>query len=249
MSTNGSTGSLAGKVAVITGASRGIGRALALAMAERGATIVGSARKLDSSDGTGGTLKSTIEAIQAAGGTGLAVPADITSAEGARGLIDRAVEAHGRVDVLVNNAGVFPYGAIAEFPPDEWDAMIAINLRAPFLLCQAAIPAMQRQGGGSILNMSSGAAVKYFVGRVAYAVSKDALNRLSVMLAEELRADNIAVNAYAPGLVATDMNDYEAAGVAPEALVESVMWILAQDVSFTGQFVRRDEFGNTWGPR
>jgi NAD(P)-dependent dehydrogenase (short-subunit alcohol dehydrogenase family) len=237
------------KVAVVTGASRGIGRVIALALAARGAAVVGTARNLDSSPGRGGTLGETIDAVEAAGARGVAIPADITSADGVQSLIDGALAALGRIDVLVNNAGVYPQGRIAEFSSEEWDAAIAINVTAPFLLCRAVIPGMEAQGGGRILNISSNAAVGYGRGRIAYSTTKAALNRFTMNLAEELRESGIAVNAYAPGQIRTDMNDYGERGAEASEIEESIVWALGQDAAtFTGQVVRRRDFAVTWGP-
>ena len=238
-----------GKVAIVTGASRGIGRAIALGLARAGAAVVGTARQLDSSPGTGGTLAETVALITAAGGTGLAVPADITDPEGASALAGRAKAELGRIDVLVNNAGVFPRGEIADFAPEEWLAMIAVNVNAPFFMAHAVLPTMIEQGSGNILNVSSGAAQRTIKARVGYSTSKAALERFSMGLAEEVREHGIAVNAWTPGLVATDMNDQHERGASPEAVVESAVWLAAQDASFTGNVVAREEFGVSWGQR
>ncbi len=238
-----------GKVAIVTGASRGIGRAIALELARAGAAVVGTARQLDSSPGIGGTLAETVALIATAGGTALAVPVDITDPAGARALADRAVAELGRIDVLVNNAGVYPRGVIADFEPEEWLALIAVNVNAPFLMSHAVLPTMIAQGGGNILNVSSGAAQRYSKGRVGYSTSKAALERFSMGLAEEVREHGIAVNAWTPGLVATDMNAQNERGAPPEAVASSAVWLAAQDASFTGRVVAREEFGVSWGAR
>ena len=240
---------LTGKVAIVTGASRGIGRAIALGLARAGAAVAGTARRLDSSPGIGGTLKQTIELIAAAGGTALAVPADITDPAGAQVLADRAKAELGRIDVLVNNAGVYPRGAVADFPPEEWLGLMAVNVNAPFFMCHAVLPTMIAQGGGNILNVSSGSARHYSTGRVGYSTSKAALERFSMSLAEEVSEHGIAVNAWTPGLVATDMNRQSERGAQPEAVAESAVWLAAQGASFTGHVVARQEFGVSWGER
>jgi 3-oxoacyl-[acyl-carrier protein] reductase len=239
-----------GKVAIVTGASRGIGRVIALGLARRGAALVGTARSLDASAGAGGTLKGTIEAVEQAGARGLAVPADITDEAGVRSVVDAALAEFGRIDILVNNAGVYPDALIVEHDPADWRAMLEINVTAPFLMCRAVLPVMMKQRSGNIFNVTSGAASRYNERHVGYATSKAALNTLSQHLAEEVRGYGIAVNAWGPGLVATDMNAYNPHGADASVVEESVMWAVAQmPETFTGQVVRRDGFGESWGPR
>ncbi len=236
-----------GKVAVVTGASRGIGRALVLALAERGATVVGTARQLETSPGTGGTLRETFDALEAAGGKGFALPVDITREQGTKYLIDRTVQMYGKIDILINNAGVYPEGQIAETDLKAWQEALTVNVTAPFLVCKAAIPHMVEAGSGNILNVSSGSAVNYGAGRVLYSTTKAALERFSELLAEEVRGNGIAVNAWRPGLIKTDMSGQS--GAEPSVVVPSVMWAVAQTPeTFTGNSVRRDGFGKDWGP-
>jgi 3-oxoacyl-[acyl-carrier protein] reductase len=238
-----------GKVAIVTGASRGIGRAIAEALARRNASVVGTARSLDSSPGSS-TLQQTVDSIERLGGACLAVPADITEEAGALAVVEGAMRAFGRVDMLVNNAGVYPVGTIAGFSLEQWRQAFSVNVDAPFLMAHTVLPIMMEQGSGNILNVTSAAAQMYMPGRVANSTTKAALNRFSINLAEEVRASGIAVNAWGPGLTRTDMTEFNPDGVEPEAVVESAMWLLAQDAdSFTGQIVRRAEFGETWGPR
>ncbi len=237
-----------GKVAIVTGASRGIGRELTLALAERGARLVVSARRLESSDGTGGTLAETVAAAEALGANVQAVPAEIVNAQGARYIVERAIKAFGCIDILINNAGVFPDSAIADMDVFEWQDMLAINLTAPFLMCRAVIPQMIKQGTGNILNISSGSALNYSAGHVAYATSKAGLNTFSQFLSEEVKEQKIAVNAWMPGLISTDMTGFK--GDDTSTAVPSVIWAVAQTAdTFTGQVVRRSEFGESWGPK
>ena len=237
-----------GKVAIVTGASRGIGRTIALALAERGAAVVGTARQLDSSEGTGGTLRGTIDAVEQSGARGLAVPAEIVNEQGPKYIAERAVKVFGRIDILVNNAGVYPTVAILDTELKSWRDMIAINVTAPFLMAKAVLPQMIEQGSGNIFNVSSGSALTYTEDHVGYATSKAALNTFSAFLAEEVRANGISVNAWMPGLIQTDMNDYH--GAEPSVVVPSVMWALAQTPdTFTGQVVRLRAFGDPWGPK
>ena len=237
-----------GKVAIVTGASRGIGRAIALALAKRGASVVGTARRLDSSPGSGGTLRGIFEAIEALGGRGIAVPAAITGQVGAEYVVNRAKAAFGRLDILVNNAGVYPRVRIVDMDPAVWREAFEVNVTAPFLMCRAALPIMIEQGSGNIFNVTSGTSWSSGSLHAAYSASKGALDRFSLYLTEEVQEQGIAVNAWNPGVVATDINDYRENGADPAVLEESVMWTLAQDAStFTGQVVGRNEFGVSWG--
>jgi NAD(P)-dependent dehydrogenase (short-subunit alcohol dehydrogenase family) len=238
----------AGKVAIVTGASRGIGRTIALALAERGATIVGTARRLESSDGTGGTLRGTIEEVEKLGAKGLAVPAEIVNEQGPNYIAARAMKVFGRIDILVNNAGIYPTVSIQDTALKDWREMLAINVTAPFLMAKAVLPQMIAQGAGNIFNVSSGSSVTYSENHVGYATSKAALNTFSAFLAEEVRANGIAVNAWMPGLIQSDMNGYK--GAEQSTVIPSVMWTLAQTAdTFTGQVVRLREFGEGWGPK
>ena len=236
-----------GKIALITGASRGLGRIIALGIAERGGTVAGTARQLHSSPGVGGTLAETFELVEKAGAKGLAIPGDITTSEGMASAVQQTMHAFGRIDILVNNAGIFPFARIDETSPQDWHDLMTINVAAPFLAAYYVVPVMQRQGGGNILNVSSGAARNLREGRIGYISSKWAMNRLTLNLAEELRADGIAVNGYNPGMVRTDMNLDREGAEDPMLIEPSAMWLAAQDVSFTGQIVSRAEFGQTWG--
>lgn len=237
---------LTGQVALVTGASRGIGRFLAMRLAACGAAVAISARSLDTPSSTGETLQGTADAIRAAGGHALAVPAQITDAAQAEALVRRTVEELGRVDILVNNAGVYPRGPMHAFPADEWRAMMDINVNALFYLCRYTLPVMMAQRSGKIINVSSNLASRYYPDRVAYSVSKAAVDRLTVNLAEEVREYGVEVNSWAPGLTATDLT--QGRGEPVEAVEESFMWLLAQPRGLTGQVLRRTEFGQTWGP-
>ena len=240
----------AGKVAVVTGASRGIGRVIALGLARRGAAVVGAARRLDFSPGVGGTLEETFAMIEAAGGAGLAVPGSITDAAGVRSLLAQAQDAFGRIDILVNNAGMHPGVSVTKMTDGQWNDMIAVNLTAPFLLMREVVPIMKAQGSGNILNVSSGAGSRSpRADNTGYGATKAALDRMSFNLAHELKDDGIAVNAWLPGVLATDMNAGRQPGEPVGLAEESVMWIVAQTpATFTGRVVRREELGNTWGP-
>jgi 3-oxoacyl-[acyl-carrier protein] reductase len=238
-----------GQVAVVTGASRGIGRVIALGLAKRGATVVGTARQMDSSPGTGGTLRETFDMIAAAGGKGLPIASSITEPAPANALIERAVSEFGRIDMLINNAGVLPPSSITSMTNQEWDDLIAINVTAVFLLTRDVIPIMKQQGTGHIIGVSSGAGATrpkaIFTG---YGASKGAIDRMYFNLAEELKGDGIAVNIWQPGMLNTDINAARPGGDDVAIVEPSMMWLAAQTAeSFTGNNVRREDFGKTWG--
>jgi NAD(P)-dependent dehydrogenase (short-subunit alcohol dehydrogenase family) len=199
--------SLAGKVALVTGGSRGIGRAIAQRLATAGATVVVTARSLDTAKREPGTLRETAALIEAGGGRAIALAADLESAREREELVPRAVAAAGRLDVLVNNAGYAEYAPISEMGDATFDRTLDHYLRAPFVLARAAIPQMKARGAGWILNVGSVTALPplrpygWFDangGSTLYAAVKAALGRFTQGLAAELLASNIAVNAISP---------------------------------------------------
>ncbi len=188
---------LVDKVAIITGGSRGIGRALALAFAEAGATVVVASRKQEG-------LDAVVAKIEAQGGKALAVPAHVGREETLTALVERAVEAFGGVDILVNNAATNPhFGPLITATAGQWDKIMEVNLRSSFLLTQKLVPVMQERGGGKVINMSSIAGVKPSPAMGVYSVSKAGLIMLTQVWAQELGAFNIQVNAIAPGVIKT----------------------------------------------
>jgi NAD(P)-dependent dehydrogenase (short-subunit alcohol dehydrogenase family) len=199
--------SLAGKVALVTGGSRGIGRAIAQRMATAGATVVVSARSLDAAKSEPGTLRETVAMIEANGGRALALAADLENAREREDLVPRTLAAAGRLDILVNNAGYAEYAPIAEMSDATFDRTLDHYLRAPFVLSRAAIPQMKARGAGWIVNVGSVTALPplrpygWFDangGSTLYAAVKAALNRFTQGLAAELLASHIAVNMIAP---------------------------------------------------
>lgn len=237
-----------GKVAIVTGASRGIGRAMTVALAERGASVVGTARSLDVSEGTGGTLKGTIELAERAGAKAMAIPANIIDEEGPKHIVDETLGAFGRIDILVNNAGMFPESRIVDMDLGEWRDNLAINVTTPFIMSKAVLPAMMRQRSGNILNITSGASIRYLTGYVAYGTAKAGLNAFSWQLAREVEEFGIAVNSWMPGLINTDMSGHRGEDVS--VVIPSLMWLLSQTAStFTGQVVERKHFGDLYGPK
>jgi NAD(P)-dependent dehydrogenase (short-subunit alcohol dehydrogenase family) len=199
--------SLAGKVALVTGASRGIGRAIAQRYAAAGATVVVTARSVDASARDPGTLRETVALIEKQGGRALAIGADLEHAEEREALVPRAIEAAGQLDILVNGAGYAEYAPIAEMSDATFDRTLDQYLRAPFVLSRAAIPHLRARGAGWIVNVGSVTAqppLKPYGwfdangGSTLYAAFKSAINRFTQGLAAELLASNIAVNMIAP---------------------------------------------------
>ncbi len=202
-------GVLAGQVAVVTGASRGIGEAVARRFAMEGAKVVVSARTVEQDDHyLPGTINATVAAIKAAGGDALAVRADLALAEDRANLIKAATDAYGGVDILVNNAAITYFIPVADFPEKRFRLMTDVQVWAPFELSQMVLEGMRERGRGWILNVSSHAAIhpdKTVEGRggTVYGMCKAALERFTTGLAQEMYDENIAVNVISPGLVAT----------------------------------------------
>jgi 3-oxoacyl-[acyl-carrier protein] reductase len=185
---------LAGQVAIVTGAGRGIGRALALGFAGAGASVVCAAR-------TVAEIEAVAAEIEAAGGRGSAVATDVGETDQLSRLVDRAVEQFGRIDLVVANAGVGGFAG-ADDPVDAFRAVIEVNLVGVYALVRAALPAL-RERGGKVIVMGSGAGYRPFPGAAAYSCSKAGAAMLVRVLAAELREDGIAVNEIVPGPVVT----------------------------------------------
>ena len=188
---------LTGKVAIVTGASRGIGRGVAAMLASRGAHVVATAR--------GENAAGTVEDIHAAGGKGEAAAADVTDAASIDAMVSGVLQRHGRIDILVNNAGIARDQLMLRMKREDWDQVIATNLTAAFVLVQAALKPMIKQRTGRIISISSVVGQTGNAGQANYAASKAGLIGFSKALARELASRNITVNVVAPGLIETDM--------------------------------------------
>ena len=254
--------SLQGKVAIVTGASRGIGKSMALGLAEAGASVVVAARTAEPRGTLPGTIHQTVAEIETAGGRALAVTCNVREEESIREMVNRTLDEYGAVDVLVNNAGIGGYAPFLRMTLREWDLNMAINLRAPFIACQAVAPIMIEQGGGSIINVSSHAATNIFSSTLgedhdagialigqAYGTSKAALERLTWGLAAELGQHNIAVNALKPlRPVATEGFRFQrpdadfSTWATPQDMAKATVYLAAQDArGLTGAIVTDEE--------
>jgi len=189
--------SLEGKVAVITGASRGIGRAIAELYAQAGAKVVVCSRKLAS-------VQEVADKIQTSGGQALALQAHVGQTEDVQEMVAQTLKVFGRLDILVNNAATNPhFGALLAADEGQWDKILDTNAKGVFRTCQAVLPHMQARGGGKIINVSSAAGMQPMPGLGLYGVSKAAVLMLTKVLAMELGPANIQVNAIAPGIIKT----------------------------------------------
>lgn len=187
------------KVAIVTGAGRGIGKATAKRLAASGAAVVLAAR-------TEAEIRAAAEEIKAAGGRALAIPTDVTCVHAVDNLITLTLRAYRQIDILVNNAAVLsPVGKAWEVDPEAWRNLIDINVVGPYLCARAVLPQMLDRGDGRIINITSGAANTNTIGWSAYNASKAALNRFTTTLAAEVAGVNIVVGGVSPGVVETTM--------------------------------------------
>ena len=189
---------LAGKVAIVTGAGRGIGRAISVALAHEAATIVLAARSSD-------TLQEAAEKVTQAGGKAHIVVTELTDEQSIKGLVKETEAEFGRLDVLVNNAGITHSATLEETATEDWERCMWVNARAPFILCREALGLLRKSESAYIINIASVVGVKGYPLQSAYTSSKHALRGMTISLSEELRDSNIRVHLLCPGGVDTDM--------------------------------------------
>lgn len=241
---------LANKVAIITGSSRGIGRNIAVEMAKEGATIVVAARSEVENERLPGTIYSIAEKLRSTYGVKtLPVRCDVTRDDEVEEMVQKVVAEFGRIDVLVNNAGIRVRKPFGEFSGADFDLGVAVNLRAPFMLSQAVLPAMRKQGGGRIIHVASQLGSVATPGSALYGLSKAALIHLTKSMALELGREGIMVNAVSPGPTETEymrarwqkepgIREKRMAEIPlgrygrPEEIAQAVLFLAATDAAF-----------------
>ena len=198
---------LSGQVALVTGAGRGIGRAVAMAFAREGARVVLAAR-------SGRELSALQREIEAAGGAALAVPTDVRQEPAVAALVSRALADSGRIDCLVTAAGLAAFDPVADIKTEEWDQLMAVNLRGVFLACRAVLPSMVAQRRGTIINIGSVVTTRTLTGSAAYTATKYGILGFSRVLAEEMRSHGVRVGVLSAG--ATDTPLWDAMASPPD---------------------------------
>ncbi|MBL9161170.1 MAG: 3-oxoacyl-[acyl-carrier-protein] reductase [Planctomycetaceae bacterium] len=239
---------LSGQVALVTGASRGIGKAIAIALGKSGAVVACLARNEEK-------LNETAAEITAAGGKASIHACDVTNSEAAQAAVDAVVEQHGRLDVVVNNAGITKDTLLPIMSDDDWDQVIAANLRSVFLFSRAAAKVMMRQRSGRIINMSSVSGLVGNPGQSNYSASKAGIIGFTQTVARELAKRKITVNAICPGFIATDMAEALGPAIIDEVkkripiqrigeadeIADAVLYLASDSASYiTGQVITVD---------
>lgn len=217
---------LRGQNAIVTGGGTGIGKGIALALAEAGVRVVLNGRRQE-------PLDEVADEIKAAGGQVLTAAGDVSLEEDVVRVVNSAVETFGGVNILVNNAGVGGSGYLHKLPVETWDRVMNINLRGPFLMARYTLPLMRKQKSGHIINISSESGLEYYQGGAAYGVSKHALNALGEFIQRENQDLGIRVDTICPGMVVTPMSEgsprlnYDKC-LYPEDIADLVMWLLTK---------------------
>ena len=246
---------LAGKVAIITGASRGLGKAMAVELAREGAGVAVAARTVEAGRGPlPGTIHETVETIEKLGGEALAVQCDVTDETDVTGMVRQVTEHFGRIDILINNAGITTPEPFIKLTTKKWDLVIEVNLKGTFLCSQAVIPQMVEQRSGHIINLSSVLAktVKF---SIPYGATKAAIERLTLGLAKEMKKHNIAVNALRPDFTVTEavttfLKEMDTTGwQTPEMWGKYAALVAARDAeSLTGKILDEPALNELFGP-
>ncbi|MFO0879145.1 MAG: SDR family oxidoreductase [Gemmataceae bacterium] len=236
-------------VAIITGASRGIGRALALGLARAGYAVVIAAKSTTSTEKLPGSITTVAAEVEALGGHALPIQVDVREESQIEAMVARTLERFGRIDLLVNNAGALFWQPLLQTPARRFDLVMSVNARAAFLCCQKVLPAMMRQGRGHIINMSPPLDLAMVPGRIAYSLSKLGMTLLTHGLAAEVRPHHIAVNSLWPVTIIESQASINhqlgtpAQWRKPDILVDCVIRLAAHDPGdITGQALLDEEF-------
>jgi citronellol/citronellal dehydrogenase len=245
---------LEGRVAIITGASRGIGRAIALSLAREGCGVVIAAKTTQPREKLPGSIHTVAAEVEALGGQALPVQVDVRDEAQIDGLVARTLERFGRIDLLVNNAGALHWQGLLDTPAKRFDLVMDVNARAAFLCSRAVLPAMIRQGRGHIINMSPPLDLAMIPGRIAYAISKLGMTLLTHGLAEEVRTHNIAVNSLWPVTVIESQASINwGLGTReqwrkPDILVDCILRLAGKEpADITGQALLDEDFLRSQG--
>jgi len=220
------TTNLSGQTAIVSGGGTGIGQGIALGLASAGVQTAVFGRRQQ-------PLEETASLIRAAGGSALAIKGDVSDEKDVQRIVNLVLQTYGKIDILINNAGIGAGAPIHEMDPQVWDSVMAVNLRGPFLMARYTLPTMRRQRSGHIINISSESGLNYYLNDGAYGVSKHALNAFGEYLQRENQELNIRVNTICPGMVISEMTknsaslDHEKC-LYPEDLAELVMWLLTR---------------------
>lgn len=240
---------LAGRVVIVTGASRGIGRAIALGLAREGCGLVLAAKSVESTATLPGSIHSVAAEIEALGAQVLPLQVDVRDADQIETLAARALERFGRIDALVNNAGALWWQPVRDTPAKRFDLMMGVNARAAFLAARAVLPALIERRWGHIINMSPPLDLRLLPGRVGYCISKFGMTLLTLGLAEEVRQHNIAVNSLWPVTVIESQASinwqmgHRASWRKPDILVDCVVRLLRKEPGeLTGQVLLDEDF-------
>ncbi len=233
---------LHGKVALVTGSSRGVGAATAVALAEAGCDVACAARSTRTNpQRTSGTIDETVSRIERTGRRGLAIPTNLAVDEEVEAMVAATVEHFGRLDVLINNAAITFVGDL-DIPLHRYDLIMQVNLRAPLIAIRQAAPVMRAAGGGAIINVSSVAAMFPHSSLLAYGISKIGLERLTVDAAVQLAPDGIAVNCFridvavaSEGFVANTPGVDHSTWEPSEVAAEGIVWMVRQPVGYSGR--------------
>jgi NAD(P)-dependent dehydrogenase (short-subunit alcohol dehydrogenase family) len=217
---------LTGKVAIVTGGGSGIGQGVALALAKEDVSVVICGRRKEA-------LEKTARLIEDAGGRVTTVQADISQTPDVRRVLKAALDTFGRVDILINNAGISGGDSIHKMTDEDWDQVMAVNLRGAFLMAREALGIFREQESGHIINISSESGIEYYPGDGSYGLSKHALNDMGEYIQRENQELNIRVNTICPGMVVTEMSkdspglDHEKC-LYPEDIADLVLWLLTR---------------------